>query len=298
MGFSRQNKPSNSLPVSNWHLSLPITLGLQTSNINSVKDNKLYWDDHYDQGVWNPSVSNMTLAELCQLNRTLSTGWHTYSPFKSLRYLEVCYFLHGLLKIPAASALQELMLNFRTLYLRTRKPCDILLNFSQLPQLTTLRVHNLKKDGLTLTGKSRSVRHLKLIYSSIEGDEVFRNLSSSLESLHTVRSSLNSLREQEIWFPRLRSMEMEGNLSFLPVVLFHSTASLELVTVHCGRDWDSNGLEKVLNKFLPGGKPRLLPSTSSCTVTLIDYNSSLALFLKSGRNMYTQYVTQCHTAFE
>jgi hypothetical protein len=127
----------------------------------------------------------MTLAELCRLNRTLSTGWQTYPPFESLRYLEVRYFSHGLLKIPAASALQELVLDFGTLYLRSRKPCDILLNFSQLPQLTTLRVHNLRKDGLTLTGKSRSVRHLELIYSSIDGGEVFRTLSSSLESPHS-----------------------------------------------------------------------------------------------------------------
>jgi hypothetical protein len=281
MGFGRQNEPSDGLLVSNQHLSLPITFGLQTSNVNSIEDNELYWDDRYDRGVWNPSVNDMTLAELCQLNRTLSTGWQTCSPFESLRYLEVCYFSHGLLKIPAASALQELVLDFGTLYFRSRKPCDILLNFSQLPQLTTLRVRNLRKDGLTLTGKSRSVRHLELICSSIDGEEVFRNLSSSLESLHTVQSSLNGVREQEICFPRLRSAEMQGNLSFLPVVLFRSTPSLKSVTVHYGQDWNSNGLEKVLDKFPPGGKPRLLPSATSRTVTLSDHDGSLALFLKS-----------------
>jgi hypothetical protein len=231
----------------------------------------------------------MTLAELCRLNRTLSTGWQTYPPFESLRYLEVRYFSHGLLKIPAASALQELVLDFGTLYLRSRKPCDILLNFSQLPQLTTLRVHNLRKDGLTLTGKSRSVRHLELIYSSIDGGEVFRTLSSSLESLHTVQSSLNGVREREIWFPLLRSVEMEGNLSFLPLVLFRSTASLKSVTVHYDQHWNSDGLEKVLNEFPPGGKQCPLPPATLRTVTLSDHDGSLALFLKSGRNTYARY---------
>jgi hypothetical protein len=240
----------------------------------------------------------MTLAELCQLNRTLITGWRSSSPFESLRYLAVRYFSHGLLKIPPASALQELVLDFGTFYTRSRKPCDILLNFSQLPQLSTLRVHNLEKDGLTLTGKSRSVRHLELICSSVDGDEVFRNLSSSLESLHTVRSSMNGVREQEIWFPRLRSVEMEENLSFLPVVLFRSTASLKLVTVHYGQDRDPNGLEKVLNEFPPGGKPCLHPPATLRTVTLSDHDGSLVQFLKSGRNVYARYVTQYHTAFE
>jgi hypothetical protein len=196
----------------------------------------------------------MTLAELCQLNRTLSTGWQSYSPFESLQYLEVCYFSHSLLKIPAASALQELILSFRTFFLHSQKTCNILLNFLQLLQLTTLRVHNLKNDGLTLTGKSQSVRHLKLIYSSGDGNEVFHRLSSSLESLHTVQSSMNGVREQEIWFPRLQSVEMEGDLSFLPLVLFCSMASLKSVTVHYDQDWDSDGLGTVLNEFLPGGE--------------------------------------------
>jgi hypothetical protein len=104
----------------------------------------------------------------------LCTGWQTCFPFESLRYLEVYYFLHGLLKIPAASVLQELVLGFETC---EKELCDMPLNFSQLPQLTTLRIHNLE-GGLTLTGKPRSVTHLELTYSSIDGNEIFGRLSS------------------------------------------------------------------------------------------------------------------------
>jgi hypothetical protein len=171
-----------------------------------------------------------------------------------------------------------------------KKQCDMLLDFSQLPQLTTLRIHNLE-GGLTLTGKSRLMMHLELTYSWFDGDEIFGRLSSSLESIHAVGSSMHGVLEQDISFPRLRSVEPEGNLDFLPLVLFSSTASLESVTVHYGHDRYPDALEKVLNELPPGAKP-CIPVDTSRTVTLSDHDGSLALSLESGRGVYAPDVTR------
>jgi hypothetical protein len=192
----------------------------------------------------------------------------------------------GLLKIPAARALQELTLSFDPEQRRT--PCDILLNLSQLPRLTTLRICHLLEGGLTLAGKSRSVKHLELVDSTIDGDEVFPRLSSILESIHTGGASMDGDLERRMRFPCLRFVEVEGNLSFLPLILFSSTASLKLFIVHYDHElewdgwdgWDDwDGLGKILNEFPPGGKqPLNCWADVSRTVTLSDHDGSLALF--------------------
>ncbi|KAF7139710.1 hypothetical protein CNMCM5793_007504 [Aspergillus hiratsukae] len=249
------------------------------------------WNGDY-HSVGNPPVSVMSqLVELRELESMVSTGWQSCSPFESLRYLEIRQLSDGLLKIPAARAVQELTVSFDPE--ERREPCDILLNLSQLPRLTTLRICHLLEGGLTVTGKSRSVKHLELVDSSIDGDEVFPRLSSSLESIRTEGASMRGDLERGMRFPCLRFVEVEGNLSLLPLILFSSTASLKLFIVHYDHEWDWNGLEKILNEFPPGGMPPLNCIVDvSRTVTLSDHDGSLALFLKLGRNVYARYVDQ------
>lgn len=231
----------------------------------------------------------------------VKTGWKPCSPFGSLRYLMISQLSDGLLKIPAARALQELTVSFDPEERRT--PCDILLDLSLLPRLTTLRVCHLLEGGLTLTGSSRSVKHLELVDSRIDGDEVFPRLSSSLESIHTEGAAMDGDLERGMKFPSLRFVEVEGNLSFLPLILFNTTASLKLLIVHYDHDheleWDDgDGLAKVLNEFPPGGKePRNCCVNVSRTVTLSDHDGSLALFLKLGRNVYARYVNMLKNFF-
>lgn len=265
---------------------------LRSSKVNSISGDGWDWNGDY-HGVGNPPVSVLSqTVELRELDSMVSTGWQPCSPFESLRCLEIRQLSDGLLKIPAAWALQELTVSFDPDV--QRKPCDILLNLSQLPRLTTLRICHLLEGGLTLTGRSRSVKHLELVDSTIDGDEVFPRLSSSLESIHTEGSAMDRDLERGIKFPSLRFVEVEGNLSFLPLILFSSTASLKLFIVHYDHEmeWDGwDGLGKVLNDFPPGGKPPLNCIVDvSRTVTLSDHDGSLALFLKLGRNVYTRYV--------
>jgi hypothetical protein len=49
-------------------------------------------------------------------------------------------------------------------------------------------------------------------------------------------------------------MEVEGNLSFLLLILFSSIASLKSFIIYYDYELDWDGLEKILNKFLLGGK--------------------------------------------
>jgi hypothetical protein len=148
------------------------------------------------------------------------------------------------------------------------------------------------EGGLTLTGKSWSVKRLELIDSTIDGNEVFPRLSSNLESIHTEGASMGGI-ERGMRFPCLRFVEVEGNLSFLPLILFSSMDSLKSVIVHYDHEMEEDGLEKILNEFPAGGKPfRNCCVDVSRTVTLSDYDGSLALFLKSGRDMYAQYVNR------
>jgi hypothetical protein len=99
--------------------------------------------------------------------------------------------------------------------------------------------------------------------------------------------------ERGMRFPCLRFVEVEGNLSFLPLILFSSMDSLKSVIVHYDHEMEEDGLEKILNEFPAGGKPfRNCCVQVSRTVTLSDYDGSLALFLESGRDMYAQYVNQ------
>jgi hypothetical protein len=236
------------------------------------------------------------LVELRELDSMVKTGWKSCSPFESLRYLMISQLSDGLLKIPAAKALQELTVSFDPDERRT--PCDILLNLSQLPRLTTLRICHLLEGGSTLTGKSRSVKHLELVDSRIDGDEVFPRLGSSLESIHTEGASMAGDLERGMRFPYLRSVEVEGNLSFLPLILSSSTASLKLFIVHYDHELEWDGLEKILNEFPPGGKPPLNCCVDvSRTVTLSDHDGSLALFLKLGRKVYARYVNQYYSGW-
>ncbi|KAF4191613.1 hypothetical protein CNMCM8694_001642 [Aspergillus lentulus] len=273
------------------HLSLQISLGLRSSKVNSISGDGVDWNGDYHR-VGNPPVSVMSqIVELRKLESMVSTGWQSCSPFESLRYLEIRQLSDGLLKIPAARALQELTVSFDPD--ERREPCDILLNLSQLPRLTTLRICHLLEGGLTVTGKSRSVKHLELVDSSIDGDEVFPRLSSSLESISTEGASMRGDLERGMRFPCLRFVEVEGNLSLLPLILFSSTATLKSFIVHYDHELDWDGLEKILNEFPPGGKPPLNCIIDvSQTVTLSDHDGSLALFLKLGRNIYARYVNQ------
>jgi hypothetical protein len=50
-------------------------------------------------------------------------------------------------------------------------------------------------------------------------------------------------------------MEVEGNLSFLLLILFSSIDSLKSVIIHYNHEMEEDGLEKILNKFPARGKP-------------------------------------------